>query len=71
MLTFDSEEITNYSLMDGKESHDYVLRADLSIITFKSSDSFVIFVTCFAAFLVLLFVIFPVFLLFFYPTKIL
>ena len=46
MLMFDSEEITNYSLMDGKESHDYVLRADLSIITFKSSDSFVIFMTC-------------------------
>ena len=70
VLTFDSEEITNYSLMDSKESHDYVLSADLSIITFKSSDSFVIFMTCFAVLLVLLFVIFPVILLFFSPTKI-
>ena len=24
MLTFDSEEIKNYSLMDGKKSYDYV-----------------------------------------------
>ena len=32
MLTFDSEEIRNYSLMDGKESYDYVLSADLTTV---------------------------------------
>ena len=68
MLTFDSEEISNYSLIDGKKSHDYVLSADLST---ENTESFVIFMTCFSVFLVLLFVIFPVFLLFFYPTKLL
>ena len=71
MLTFDAEEITNYSLMDGKESHDYVLKADLSIVTFKRYDGFVIFMALFALLLLLLFVIFPVLLLIFYPTKIL
>ena len=44
VLTFDSEEITNYSLINGTESLDYVLSADLSVITFKSSNSFVIHV---------------------------
>ena len=39
MLTFDSEEIRNYSLMDGKESYDYVLSADLTTLTLKRSDS--------------------------------
>ena len=70
ILTFDSEEIFNYSLTDGRITNGYVLSADLTIFTFKTSDSFMIFMTCFSALLVFLFV-FPVFLLFFYPTKIL
>ena len=73
MLTFDSEEIKNYSLMDGKESCEYVLSADLTTVTvmLKRSDSFMIFMVCFSVLLLLLFVILPVFLLFFYPTRIL
>ena len=71
MLTFDSEEISSYSLTDDKLTHGYVLRVDLTIFTFKSSDSFMIFMICFSTLLVLLFIVFPVFLLFFYPTKIL
>ena len=71
MLPFDSEEIRNYSLMDGKESYDYVLSADLTTITFKRSDSFMTFMVCFSVLLLLLFFILPVFLLFFYPTRIL
>ena len=43
MLTFDSAEITNYSLTNGTKSHDYVLSADFSVITFKISNFFVIF----------------------------
>ena len=70
-LTFDSEEITNYSLINGSESHDYALRADLSVVSFKSPNSFVIFMMCFVVLLILLFFVFPVFLLFFYPTNIL
>ena len=69
MLTFDSEEIRNYSLMDGKESYDYVLSADLTTLTFNRSDIFLIFMVCFSL-LFLSFVILPVFLLFFYPTRI-
>ena len=71
MLTYDSEEIFNYSLTDGRITNGYVLSTDLTIFAFKSSDSFMIFMTCFSALLVFLFIIFPVFLLFFYPTKIL
>ena len=72
MLTFDSDEIKNYSLMDGKESYDYVLSADLTTtIALKRSDSFMIFMVCFSVLLLLLFFILPVFLLFFYPTRIL
>ena len=70
ILTFDSEEIFSYSLTDGKEIHGYVLRADLTIFTFKSYNGFIIFMTCFSGLLVFLFIVFPVFLLFFYPTKI-
>ncbi len=70
MLTFDSAEITNYSLTNGTKSHDYVLSADFSVITFKISNSFVIFMICFVILLILLFFVFPLFLLFFYPTKI-
>ena len=71
MLTFDSEEIISYSLVDRKVTRDYVLSADLSTLSnsIKSSDYFLIFMTCFAALLLLLFVIFPLFLLLFYPTK--
>ena len=71
VLTFDSAEITNYSLINGTKSHDYVLSADFSVITFKISNSFVIFMICFVILLILLFFVFPLFLLFFYPTKIL
>ena len=71
ILTFDSEEITNYSLMDGKEIYAYVLRADLTIFTLQSSDGLMIVMTCFLGLLVALLIFFPVFLLFFYPTKIL
>ena len=68
ILTFDTEEIINYSLTSGTESHGYVLRADLSVITFKSfKPQFIIL--CFVVSLVLLFVIFPVLLLLLYPTK--
>ena len=69
MLTFYSEEINNYSLMDGKKSYDYVFSADLTTLTLKRSDSF-IFMACFSVLLLLLFFILPVFLLFFYPTRI-
>ena len=71
ILTFDSEEISKYSLINDAASCDYVLSVDLSIIMFKSSDSFVIFMMCLAVLLVLLFVVFPVFLLLLYPTKLL
>ena len=70
-LTFDSEAIINYSLINGSESHDCALSADLSVTIFKTSNSFVIFMTYLVALLLLLFVVFPVFLFFFYPTKIL
>ena len=69
MLTFDSEEIRSHSLMDGKDSRGYVLIADLSTIMFTKTDNFMIFMVCFSILLVILFVIFPVILLFFYPTK--
>ena len=69
MVTFDSEEIRNYSL-DGKKSYDYVLSADLTTLTLKRSDNFMIFMACFSVLLLLLFFILPVFLLFFYPTRI-
>ena len=55
VLTFDSEEITNYSLINGTKFHDYALYADLSVITFKISNSFVIFMACFMILLILLF----------------
>ena len=71
VLTIDLEEITNYSLINGSESYDYALSADLSVILFKTPNSFMIFMMCFVDFLILLCFIFPVFLLFFYPTKIL
>ena len=71
ILTFDSEEIKNYSLMDGKESYDYVLSADLTTLTLKRSDNFMIIMVCFSVLLLLLFIALPVLLLFFYLTKIL
>ena len=71
MLTFDSEEIISHSLMDGKKSRGYVLSADLSVLTHTRSDGYMIFMVCFSALLVLLFVVLPIFLLCFYPTKIL
>ena len=71
MLTFDSKEVTNYSLTDDKKSRGYILSADLSTLslTFTRSDVFMIFMVCFSVLLVLLFVVFPIVLLFFYPTK--
>ena len=71
MLTFDTEEIISHSLMDGKKSRGYVLSADLSILTPTRFDGYMIFMVCFSALLVLLFVVLPIFLLCFYPTKIL
>ena len=71
MLTIDSEEIINYSLMDDKKSRSYVLTADLSTVLFTKSDSVMIFMVCFSVLLVLLFIILPIILLFLYPTKIL
>ena len=71
LLTFDSEEIISHSLMDGKKSQGYVLSADLSILTPMRFDGFMIFMVCFSALLILLFVVLPIFLLCFYPTKIL
>ena len=70
VLTFNSKEVRHHSLMDGKKSHGYVLSADLSTVMFTRPDSFMIFMVCFSVLLVLLFVVFPVLLLFFYPTKI-
>ena len=69
LLTFDSEEIRNHSLMDGKKSHAYVLSADLSTVMFTKSDSFMIFMACISVLLFLLFIALPTLLLFFYPTK--
>ena len=71
MSTFDSEEIISHSLMDGKKSRGYVLSADLSTLTLTRSDGYMIFMVCFSALLFLLFVVLPIFLLCFYPTKIL
>ena len=71
MLTFDSEEIISHSLIDGKKSRGYVLSADLSTLTLTRSDGYMIFMVCFSVLLLLLFFILPVFLLFFYPTRIL
>ena len=72
ILTFDNEEIINYSLTSGTESHGYVLKADLSIITFKTfNPQFIIVMMCFVVLLTVLFVIFPVLLLLLYPTKVL
>ena len=59
VLTFDSEEITNYSLINGSKSHDYALSADLSVVLFKTPNSFMIFMMCFVVLLILLFFIFP------------
>ena len=59
ILTFDNEEIINYSLTSGTESHGYVLKADLSVITFKTfNPQFIIFMMCFVVLLTVLFVIF-------------
>ena len=71
MLTFNSEKIISHSLIDGKKSRGYVLSADLSTLTLTRSDGYMIFMVCFSALLLLLFVVLPIFLLCFYPTKIL
>ena len=55
--------------MDGKDSRGYVLIADIGTIMFTKTDNFMIFMVCFSILLVIVFVIFPVFLLFFYPIK--
>ena len=69
VLTFDAEEINSYSLSDGHVSRGYVFTADVSIVMFKSRNFFFIFSICFTVVLSLLFIIFPILLLFFYPTK--
>ena len=72
MLTFNFVDITNYSLRDGHISYDYTLQHDFrtTMHKFKTEDSTFIFMACFAGILFLLFIIFPMLLLFFYPTKI-
>ena len=70
VVTFDLEEITYYSLMDGHESHDYAIIADTSIIIMKSTNYYFISMMCFTVLLFILFIIFPMFLLLFYPIKI-
>ena len=69
MLTIDFVEITNYSLTDGLKSFDYALKADFSIVVFKSTYYTYIVVACFTAILGLLFIILPMLVLFFYHTK--
>ena len=72
LLMFNHEEIANYSLRDGLESYDYVLKADFSIVLFKNSSYIYTYIimACFAVILGLLFIILPMLLLFFYPTTI-
>ena len=70
VLTFDSKEITYYSLMNGHESHNYVLTADPGIIILKSNNYYFIFMICFSVLIFILFIIIPMLLLFFYPIKI-
>ena len=71
MLTFDSKEIHYYSLMDGNGSNYYALNADVGIIVTKtlSTNSYFILMMSFTVLLLILFIIFPVFLLMFYPIK--
>ena len=69
MLTFDSEEVTNYFLSDGHKSYDYILTSDFSITTLETKNFYYILMTCFTTILILFFIVLPVLLLFFYPTK--
>lgn len=65
-------EIANYSLTDGLISRDYALKVDFSIVMSKGISYIYTFVAvaCIAAISVLLFIIFPMLLLFFYPMKV-
>ena len=71
MLTFSFVDTTDYSLTDGHTTHNYALEYDFSTIIhkFKTADPIFLFMACFAAILSLLFVIFPMILLFLYPIK--
>ena len=72
MLTFNVVDTTDYSLRDGHITRNYVLQYDFGITmhNFKTADPTFIFMACFAVILSLLFIIFPMLLLFLYPTKI-
>ena len=69
VLSFDSEKITYYSLMDGHESHDYALVADIGISTMKSTNYCYVFLICFTGLILTWFIIIPLFLLLFLSHK--
>ena len=69
VLTFDFEGVTNYSLTMRRVTHSYILTADFSINTFNMNNYFILLVS-FTIMLILFFIIFPLVLLFFYPTKV-
>ena len=68
VLTFNSAEINNYSIMDGHESEEYALSVDLSIMVKGAKYFFIIIATTLLSFT---FIIVPVLLLLLYPTTIL
>ena len=70
MLTFDFKRVTNYSLTMGRITHSYILTSDFTISTFKTNNYHFILLACCTLTLILFFLIFPLVLLFFYPTKV-
>ena len=68
-LTMNSSEITNYSLLNGRQFISYVLSSDTSITTNLKTVDYA-FITVASVFLSFTFVIFPALLLIFHPTKI-
>ena len=58
VLTFDFEEVTNYSLTMRHVTHSYVLTSDFSINTFNMNNYFILLV-CFTIMLIPFFMIFP------------
>ena len=69
VLTFDFEEVIDYTLTKGHETHRYVLASDFSINTLMTKDCYYILLTCFVVMLVFFFLTFPVLLLLIYPIK--
>ena len=70
MLTFDLEKITYYSLMDGHESHDYAIIADISIIIMKTTNYYFIAIMCLTFYLLYFSSTFLCSCCSFYPIKI-